>query len=320
MIIGSTERVPHGTSFALVGTMLTTRVSAAAIILISMRSVRAETDAPRTLVEHQFVPSSLVPWGFVDSSFAMTSTAGYVQYDQDSAARVTAGSRSELRLIALAHSFSGTARLAPWLGLNGRVTAAVDIPRGLESALAVGAHTNLGVEGGAVLNLVRVSGLQLSARGDVGWAEERNVVPMFLPDALLITGDVVTIQPSLIAAFAISPVIGLQASATYTWRRFDIEDTDSVQSAAVAAAATLALTPIPLTLLGGGQLHRLWGRDNESVASSALFGTGGTQTRLEGGVFYTGRRDLDLGAVVTAQFGRNDDRRYLGNIRMGYYF
>ena len=65
---------------------------------------------------------------------------------------------------------------------------------------------------------------------------------------------------------------------------------------------------------------REWGRDVESIALKALLGNGSSQARIEGGVYYTGRRDLDLGAIVTFQLSENDDRRYLGNVRFGYYF
>ena len=80
----------------------------------------------------------------------------------------------------------------------------IGIPRTVESALVVGAHTNLGVEGGLSIALIRVPGMIVTARGDAGWSENRNVVPMFA-DELLVIGHITTIQPSLIAALAISP-------------------------------------------------------------------------------------------------------------------
>jgi hypothetical protein len=53
----------------------------------------------------------------------------------------------------------------------------------------------------------------------------------------------------------------------------------------------------------------------------AVLGSGGTPVLGELGLYYTGRRDLDLGVVVSYQFtGDDDDRRVVGNLRLGYYF
>ena len=48
--------------------------------LLSTSVARADDDGPRTLGRLQFVPSALVAWGFVDNTFAVTTSAGYVRY------------------------------------------------------------------------------------------------------------------------------------------------------------------------------------------------------------------------------------------------
>ena len=66
--------------------------------------------------------------------------------------------------------------------------------------------------------------------------------------------------------------------------------------------------------------NRDFGRDDNTLAANVLLGNGSSQARVEGGLFYTGRQNLDLGAVITYQLSHSDDRRYFGNIRLGYYF
>jgi hypothetical protein len=284
-----------------------------------------EPFAPRTIAGHRFVPSSLVLWGFVDSTFAMTTSAGYEHFDRGfdvdpALADLVAGSRNEVRLIGVAHSFTGAAALAPWLAVTGRVTSAVEIPRGAVSALVVGAHMNTGLEGGLVLRLVRLPSFQISARGDYGWADDRDIQPRLAPASLFVNGHIQTLRPALIAALALSRAFAVQASGSYTWRWFDIEETDDVQTLTGALAVSLSLYPAPVTILAGGQVDHEWGRNFETAAEEVLLGNSDHHTRGELGLFYTGRRDLDLGAVATYQFSGSNDRRWLGNIRFGYYF
>ncbi len=301
---------------------------AVALAILSARPVRADdsqhdddVDAPRTLDGHQFVPSSLVLWGFIDSTFAMTSSAGYVRDDIDPPAAVLGGrTLREVRLIALAHTISGAAELTPWLGLTARVTGSAEVPKDLASVILVGAHENLGFEAGPAVRLVRTPILQVTARGDFGLAYDKLVQPMPASGSLLTTGDIITLRPAVIGMLALSQMFGLQASVSYAWQWFDITTNDRVETLDGALAGTMALGVVPITLLGGGQINHEWGRDVDTNAMEALLGEGTTQWRVEGGVFYTGRRDLDLGASVTYQFSSGDDRRWLGNARFGYYF
>lgn len=300
---------------------------AIAIAILSARPARADewqhddADAPRTLDDHQFVPSSLVLWGFIDSTFAMTSSAGYVRDDIDPPAVVIGGATlREVQLIAMAHTISGGAELTPWLAITARLTGSAELPRGLASAILVGAHENLGGEAGVAVRLLRTSILQVTARGDAGLAYDKLIQPMLQPASLITTGDIVTLRPSVIGMLALSRMFGLQGSVSYAWQWFDITTHDAVDTLAGALAGTMALGIVPITLLGGGQINHEFGRNVDTNAMEALLGEDDTQWRVEGGVFYTGRRDLDLGASVTYQFSSGDDRRWFGNLRFGYYF
>lgn len=278
--------------------------------------------APRTLGRLQFVPSSLVTWGFVDSEFAITSSGAYISYGvgpRDVAARSTTGSRN-VTLLGVAQTVSGSAALAPWLGVAGRLTGASDIPRGLTAVALVGVHVSFGVEGDLFVRLIRSGPFQLTARGDFGYNQNRDVLPEFLSDRVVI-GHVTTIRPAVTAALAVSPQLGFQASGSYGWQWFDINQSGLTETLELAAAAVISLHPIPITLLAGAGGGRATGDSPDTFGAQALYGSGGTWGRAEGGVFYTGRRDLDLGLSATYQFSDTDgDRRWVGNFRLGYYF
>jgi hypothetical protein len=255
------------------------------------------------------------------NTFAMTSSAGYVRDDIDPPALVLGGATlHEVRLIGMAHTVSGGVALTPWLALTARLTGSAELPRGLASAILVGAHENLGGEAGVAVRLLRTSILQVTARGDAGLAYDKLIQPMLQPASLITTGDIVTLRPAVVGMLALSQMFGLQGSVSYAWQWFDITTHEAVDTLTGALAGTMALGVVPLTLIGGGQISHEFGRNVDTNAMEALLGEDTTQWRVEGGVFYTGRRDLDLGAVFTYQFSSGDDRRWFGNFRFGYYF
>lgn len=282
----------------------------------------ADDVGPRTLGGLQFVPSQLVTWGFLDSGFSLTTSAAYVTYDvgpADPVARIAVQDRS-VTLIGLSEAVAGSAELAPWLGITGRLTGLGEIPHGRTSTLLVGAHMSLGAEGGVLVRLVRSGQLQLTARGDAGWEQNRNIVPMGL-SSLEVIGHVTTVRPALVAEVALSPQVGLQASGSYSWQWFDVNTTGNAQTLEGDAGLVMSLRPIPATLLLAGQIRDASGDTPDRFGVQSLYGSGGIQYGGEGGVFYTGRHDLDLGATVTYQWGDTDnDRRWFGNFRLGYYF
>jgi hypothetical protein len=302
-----------------------------ALALVTMVVLRAaptraeeygEDTAPRTLGRLQFVPSSLVAWGFIDNAFTFTSSAAWITYGVgplDLTPHIAIGSR-HVELVGVAQTVSGSAALAPWLGVTARLSAASDIPRNVTATALVGVHVNFGVEGDAFLRLVRAGPLQITARGDFGYDQNRDILPTFLRDRVQI-GHVTTIRPTLVAAVAITPLLGLQASGSYSWQWFDFRTSGRAETIQAAAAVTISLHPFPVTLLGGAGAGHETGDSLDIFGAQALYGSGGTWGRAEGGVYYTGRRHLDLGVDATYQFSDTDgDRRWWGDLRIGYYF
>lgn len=296
-----------------------------AIVMLGAPPVGAEDREGfgRRLAGHRYAPSSLVVWGFIESQVSATSSFGVTELELElgrGPAALLLADR-ETRFVAVAQSFGGAAALTPWLGLTARVTASGLVPRDGVTALLVGATESYGGEAGISLGLLRAGSLQLIARGDAGWGFNRSTIPARLPDSPSVEGDIGTIRPSLIAALALTPAVGLQASASYAWRWFDVVEDDQLRTASGAVAATVVLAPSAVTLLLGGAVSRDYGRDINTVTSRAVLGNDATRWRGEVGLFYQGRHDLDLGAVAAIELDGDDtDRRLFGHLRIGYYF
>jgi hypothetical protein len=299
-------------------------IAVVTLALSSAREARAddcdgEADNPRTLCGHQYVPSSLVEWGFITSTIASTSSLGVAHFDLDRSGIVAREITREAKLIALAQTFSGGVAFTPWLGASARLTGSGLIPRDAASALAIGAHENLGGDGSVSIALVRSPAFLLTATATAGYSANRDLVPAFFPNNVLQTGNVTILRPALIAILAVTPTFGLQASGSYMWQWIDVNVTSHVQTVRGAVAATIALHPV--TILIGGAITQGFGDDPSTTPALEFLTTGGLQGWGEAGIYYTGRRDLDLGAVFTAEIGSNqDDQRFITNLRLGYYF
>lgn len=278
----------------------------------------------RWLGGHRFVPSSFVAWPFIDTTFTSTSSFGIVDFEFDPggpAALLLLDDSRDNEFLALAQVFSAGLALTPWLGVTLRLSGRGVVPRDRLSTVLVGAHALIGGEIGASIGILRLGRLQVTARADLGWFENRSIVPARLPASPYAEGNIGSLQPALVVALALAPWIGVQASGGATWRELDVEAEDRTRTLAAAVAITLNLDPTPIALLVGGELSEEEDRDLETATAHAFFGDGQARRRGELGLYYTGRRELDLGAVLT--YERDDakiDRRLFVQARMGFYF
>jgi hypothetical protein len=216
---------------------------------------------------------------------------------------------------------SGAAALTPWLGISGALSGAGALPRDVLSAALIGVDEALGLEVGVGLVLVKLRNVQITARGDFGFTNNRALQPNAPLGSIFTTDRSETLRPALIAAIAASPVLGFQASFSYMWQWFNTSEADVTRTISGGAAATVNFGPAPATLLVGIGVNHDSGAPLDVHNLRAVLGSGGTPVLGELGLYYTGRRDLDLGVVVSYQFtGDDDDRRVVGNLRLGYYF
>ena len=300
-------------------------VAIVVITLLWARSARANDfdpdDAPRTIAHFQFVPSALVANGFIEDTLSTTSSAGLVHFDvtPDTTGVARAIIVPDVRVAALGQTVQGGVKLAPWFGVTAGLSGMGIIPRNGFSALTVGGYEDLGANVGVAVRLLRTDFFQLTARADGSWDYTRSILPTLLPSSPLVTGNVKSVRPSLVAIAALSPNFGIQASGTYGWRWFDQEINQEVQTISGAIALSISANPqVPLTVqVGGGVDHRFSGV-NDTIPTLTILGSSATPWSGEAGVFYTGRRDLDLGITVTYQF--NSDHRAVSFARFGYYF
>lgn len=298
---------------------------AAAVALTSHPALADDEPEPyvaRRLGGHRFVPSTVVDWGFIDSSFTSTTFAGLSEFGftpGDRIARIIG--TQETKVAVVSQSFAGSAALTRWLGATLRVSALGVVPYDAVAGVVVGAHEVYRAEASILLGLLRLDRVQLTARGALGWGETRSTIPARLPERPFVEGDVGTIRPSLVADVALAPWLGLQASGSYAWRQFDILQEDDVQTLQGAVALTLSLPRIPATILAGFEISHDFNRDIASATSLALFGSSATRERAELGIYYQGRRELDLGASFAYEGDSDaDEKRASIVVHMGYYF
>jgi hypothetical protein len=74
-------------------------------------------------------------------------------------------------------------------------------------------------------------------------------------------------------------------------------------------------------MLVGADVIHAFGRDVFSPTANAVFGPDRTDWNVEGGLYLTVRRELDLGLLFRAEIaGGDDNSRRHGLFRLGYYF
>ncbi|MDX2089554.1 MAG: hypothetical protein SFX73_16995 [Kofleriaceae bacterium] len=280
-------------------------------------------ETPRRLGGHRFVPSTEVEWGFIDSWVSSTTLVGFTEIEGIPARSPLAAilEDQEAKEVVVGQSFGGSWALLPWLAATARVTAYGLIPRDTVSSIALGASELFRSEVGGTARLLRRDQWQLSARATLAWGETRSLLPARLPSTPYVKGDVGSIEPMLIGAYAPAPWVGLQATVSYAWRRLEVSETDDVHTLRGAAAASFTVPRLPVTALVGFSVAHDFQRDLSTPNATVLFGGAATRMRGEVEVFYQGRRDFDLG-VGFAFAGDDDSIEERGTIfiQMGYYF
>ncbi|MCW5802119.1 MAG: hypothetical protein KIT31_07010 [Deltaproteobacteria bacterium] len=284
--------------------------------------VCTDEDGPRTLGGHTYVPSLVVDWAFIVSQAASTSAAGIADFEvgQQRIARFL-GVEGKREFVSADQTILGTVADCPWLALSVRAEGSAIIPRDRFGAVFVGGHVAYGGDLMAAVRLIRRDRFQATVIGDVGHLWTNELVPSRLPRSPHVSGDITTVRPALALAYTITPRVGVQGSASFAWRWFDISAKDRVETLAGSAAVTVSLHPVPFTVLVAGQLSQDYGREIATPLSNAVLGTGDTRFWGEVGLVYRGRKHLDLGAGFNWKVADPDrDARWFGEFRIAYYF
>jgi hypothetical protein len=180
----------------------------------------------------------------------------------------------------------------------------VDGGSNARSALVVGMIQPITAGAGATVGWNLRHDVRIGLAFDAVYSHIKEIKPLVAIRDSLIAGEVeassasekldgYSLLPGVAVAFAPSPSLGLLASAQYSWTgQFD-DTTRHFQSLAVGGSAQLDLRPSyaePIGLL-------LSYRATIPFDSDVRF----TNT-VEVGVFYTGRKELDLGLDVQAKW------------------
>lgn len=280
----------------------------------------------RRLGGHDFLFPLFQQSAFVSSYVGLRS--GVVSYDVPDLPIGSLGLQ-DVSLVGYQQTLDLGMRLTRWLGLWGEARGILYSGLTVGSYISDGASFQAAGDGGVVVRVLHLesSGTQLSLRAGGGYQGGRDLTLLPLLNAIVDTpgvtlvsilrgdlGELLVVPTSqysvnggLYFAQAFGPVVGLQASAsaTHIWRtrkpfvpseraRVD-QDTTAIRfNFAAALAADFQSFGVPLALMGeylftaGHQTEVELARTDLNTSSVGL------------GLYYTGRRNLQLGLAAAA--------------------
>ena len=255
----------------------------------------------RELGGHVFIPSLAIDDPFLSTNLAVYTGAGYSWIDGpdfDTRGNLLTNQRSYVAE-ALAEAVTFQAGITRWLALRVGGGGGINAGSDGRSALVVGATQPITVDAGVTASWRLARIVRLGGTFDFAYSHLKLIQPLSAVQASIAGAQVdaaqasqrvdgYAIAPGAAVAIAPHPAIGLLAVAQYQWNGYygDIAGV-GLSSFVLGASAQLDLRPF-VPWLGLGFL----------VAYRAQLpfesGTRYTHT-LEGGIFYTGRRAIDLG-------------------------
>jgi hypothetical protein len=267
---------------------------------------RGDPEAARMLNGHQFVRTTLARWAFPTTYFGSTIGGGFLSQSSGD---------SSLSLVALSQNFDLSLGLFDLVALRGGLTGTMFVGSNLDSALAAGGNLVASPSFGASVRIIRSDSFFLAAAFDGSVTLGKGLNPSILlqgsQEGLLTDLSGYELSPALVAAIGVHELFGIQSSAAFSFGSTKVGMTDvSSKALEVAVSANLDLDAIsvPLAFPVTYQLRASF--------ESAL----PTEHRLEAGVFYSGRTNLDLGALVSTRLGSNSQSEFTGSFRMYYHW
>lgn len=320
------------------------RVLSAAVCVWSFASVVAHAEgtparaawflAPesRTLARHRYIPPLLQQSAFITSHFGVSM--GFTSLVVPGVS--TQLGKQDLRANGFTQAFDVGARLYDFVGLYGTAFGTVNAGSSSASAFELGANLEAGFQLGGVVRLLRLEqlGTQLSVRVSGGLATHNEFnVAEFLD---VTARDVGNVRPSTALSLLITPAratvfagsfhlaqtlvesVGLQTAVSLRstrttlrpfelaeGRRVDATRDDFTVETSFALSFDAAPFGVPLALMPEYQLVResLTARRAGVQADLAY-----RSQRIGGGVYYSGRDNLVLGAGALVSLNLEQDR------------
>jgi hypothetical protein len=286
----------------------------------------------RELAGHVFFPSLVVQDPFVSTYFSMSTAAGYEWIDGpsfDTLGNRTATTRS-YRAAELAEGVAFQASLASCLAIRISGGGGIDAGVNGRSALVVGAIAPISAGVGATLSGKLAPNLRVGVTADLIYTKSRLLQPLVAVQESLLAGAVRTsgafeqlnsysALPGVTAAFTANDTLGFVAAAQYSYTRVTDGDSRNRQYVGLGISAQVDLLPalgIPIGFLGSYRATLPFESDVRVTNT------------VEAGIFYTGRKDLDLGLLVEGKWldlrpdhlFRLDSTQGIGSLEMRYHW
>jgi hypothetical protein len=257
----------------------------------------------RELAQHVFFPSLIVADPFLSTYLSMDIAAGYdwiTGPDFDVLGNLMTARRS-YDAQAMAEGASFQASVTDFMAIRVAAGGGIDAGGNARSAVVVGAIQPIIAGAGTTLSWRLQDIVRAGFTFDFVYSHTKLVQPLNAIEDSLLAGDVeparasqtlngYTLRPGATVAVVPCPSVGFLASVIYNWTAQVDDTTQYFNALDVGGSAQLDLLPasaIPIGLLASY-------RATIPFESAVRF----TNT-LEAGVFYTGRKDLDLG--ITAE-------------------
>jgi hypothetical protein len=283
---------------------------------------RYEQGGDRVLAGHAFVPLELVSWPFITTYFGVGIGGGLMQ--QNGVGIDTSGSAntSAINMAALAERINLSIGLLDWVALRGHFAGLMVSGASLDELLGFGAYFQYEAGGGAQVRIYKSRHLMLSAGVDFRASEGKLITPGVAVQQAMTTLDLDSasdallhdisswgVTPTVTGAVALGSMLGVQSSLGFDIGSDDTDgESESRKGIMWGIGLALDFNPIhvPIAFPFAYQL-------------STTFGDSGKAEHvMEVGAYYSGRTNLDLGLSFNTTLGDNDQKIYLGFLRMNY--
>jgi hypothetical protein len=283
----------------------------------------------REMNGHLFIPSELLVQPFVETEFSSVSTFGLVRSTAPTLTLVgdVGIERDRFTQLGYAQTFELQVKVLPWLAVRATATSLIYSGVSRRSVLNLGSTLQYGAGGGVTLGHRFGEALQVAIVADASYEPSYSVdfgaaIAASLRAREVDTEPLVTkekgvpLSAGAVAAYAVTSAVGLQVMGQY---EHTFHTSGGLRDEAVIAAGAVdldlrAFTPIALGLLASYQVAIPMGESDRSDLWHYL----------DGGFFYTGRRDLLLGLEGSVrrfpQRGQIDSDSVVANAVLRYFW
>jgi hypothetical protein len=283
----------------------------------------------RELNGHLFMPSELVLQPFIETDFRSVTGAGTVRSERQSInpLGLREPTTREFSQLGYSQRFELQVKILEWLAVRGQATGLVFSGTNGRSILNLGSILQYAVGGGLTVGR-RFGNIQAAVTADAAYEPTYSVDIGGAIGASLRAGEVdttglverdrgVPLRVGLSGAYAPLPSLGIQAMARYehTFReRSTLEREDAFIGAAAVDFDFRAISRVPIGLLVAYQFATPFGQEDRTDLWHYL----------NGGIFYTGKRELVLG--LETSFRRFPQRELVeseaivANVVIRYYW